>query len=395
MPRPASSVWRRGPPATSAPRWTRSREAVASLHAAGIVADELGATVVLANMWLARGRPVEARRLYERALAAAESHPGPVLSTTGDLHVGLADVLREQGDLDAAAQHLEVARELGDRAVAAGEPASLVHRDGRTGAGATATSTARSRCSTRRSRCYLPGYFPDVRPIAASRARVRIAQGRPRRRAGLGARARGRADGSADLPGRVRPAHPRPAARRRAVDRAPRRSTCSTACWTAPRAADRDGSLVEARLVRALAHQADGDAELGSGRPRTAPLPRGAGRLLPALPRRGTADGGAARAGRPRCGTRRTTPRPAAAGFAHADASAPAPVGRAVEEGLSERELEVLRLLATDLTGPEIARQLFLSVNTFRTHTRHIFTKLEREHPPGRRPARRPTAGLL
>ena len=47
------------------------------------------------------------------------------------------------------------------------------------------------------------------------------------------------------------------------------------------------------------------------------------------------------------------------------------------QEALSEREVEVLRLLATDLTGPEIARQLFMSVNTFRTHTRHIFTKLD------------------
>jgi LuxR family maltose regulon positive regulatory protein len=44
---------------------------------------------------------------------------------------------------------------------------------------------------------------------------------------------------------------------------------------------------------------------------------------------------------------------------------------------LSEREIEVLRLLATDLTGPEIANHLFMSVNTFRTHTRHIFTKLD------------------
>jgi LuxR family maltose regulon positive regulatory protein len=44
---------------------------------------------------------------------------------------------------------------------------------------------------------------------------------------------------------------------------------------------------------------------------------------------------------------------------------------------LSEREVEVLRLLATTLTGPEIAGQLFMSVNTFRTHTRHIFTKLD------------------
>ena len=37
----------------------------------------------------------------------------------------------------------------------------------------------------------------------------------------------------------------------------------------------------------------------------------------------------------------------------------------------------MLRLLATTLTGPEIARRLFISVNTLRTHTRHIFTKLD------------------
>ncbi len=37
----------------------------------------------------------------------------------------------------------------------------------------------------------------------------------------------------------------------------------------------------------------------------------------------------------------------------------------------------MLRLLATELTGPEIAAHLFVSVNTLRTHTRHIFTKLD------------------
>jgi len=39
-------------------------------------------------------------------------------------------------------------------------------------------------------------------------------------------------------------------------------------------------------------------------------------------------------------------------------------------EPLSERELEVLRLLGTDLDGPEIARELVVSLNTMRTHTR-------------------------
>jgi LuxR family maltose regulon positive regulatory protein len=43
---------------------------------------------------------------------------------------------------------------------------------------------------------------------------------------------------------------------------------------------------------------------------------------------------------------------------------------------LSERELDVLRLLATDLDGPAIAQRLFVSVNTMRTHTKSIYAKL-------------------
>ena len=33
-------------------------------------------------------------------------------------------------------------------------------------------------------------------------------------------------------------------------------------------------------------------------------------------------------------------------------------------------------MLATELTGPQIARELFVSLNTLRTHTKHIFEKL-------------------
>ncbi len=45
-------------------------------------------------------------------------------------------------------------------------------------------------------------------------------------------------------------------------------------------------------------------------------------------------------------------------------------------EPLSERELEVLRLLATDLDGPEIARELVVALSTIRTHTKSIYAKL-------------------
>ena len=51
-------------------------------------------------------------------------------------------------------------------------------------------------------------------------------------------------------------------------------------------------------------------------------------------------------------------------------------VNRALVEPLSERELDVLRLLGTDLDGPDIARELVVSLNTVRTHTKNIYAKL-------------------
>ena len=36
----------------------------------------------------------------------------------------------------------------------------------------------------------------------------------------------------------------------------------------------------------------------------------------------------------------------------------------------------MLRLLGTDLDGPDIARELVVSLNTVRTHTKNIYAKL-------------------
>jgi LuxR family maltose regulon positive regulatory protein len=54
----------------------------------------------------------------------------------------------------------------------------------------------------------------------------------------------------------------------------------------------------------------------------------------------------------------------------------PTPVTQPLVEPLSDRELEVLRLLRTDLNGPEMASQLSVSLSTLRTHTQNIFSKL-------------------
>ena len=44
--------------------------------------------------------------------------------------------------------------------------------------------------------------------------------------------------------------------------------------------------------------------------------------------------------------------------------------------GTVQRELEVLRLFKTELSGPEIAQQLVVGLSTVRTHTKRIYSKL-------------------
>jgi DNA-binding CsgD family transcriptional regulator len=46
------------------------------------------------------------------------------------------------------------------------------------------------------------------------------------------------------------------------------------------------------------------------------------------------------------------------------------------EFGLSKREIEVLQLMGNGLSNQEIADQLFVSLNTIKTHSSHLFEKL-------------------
>ena len=52
------------------------------------------------------------------------------------------------------------------------------------------------------------------------------------------------------------------------------------------------------------------------------------------------------------------------------------PINQTLVEPLSERELEVLRMLRSELSGPEISQHLMISLNTLRTHTKNIYNKL-------------------
>lgn len=45
--------------------------------------------------------------------------------------------------------------------------------------------------------------------------------------------------------------------------------------------------------------------------------------------------------------------------------------------GLSNREMEVLKFMADGLSNQEIANQLYLSLNTIKTHSSKLFEKME------------------
>jgi LuxR family maltose regulon positive regulatory protein len=359
-------------------------QAVASLHAAGNLVDELSSTVVLADLWLAAGHPSTARRAYERALQVSEAHGEPVLRATPDLHVGLSEIDYEAGNLASAKRHLEAAAALGEGAamtegrhrwfVAMGRIASA---EGDPQEAITLLDQAK--------RLYRPGFFPDVRPIAAMMARVWITHGNLSQAAEW-ARERGvSATDDAEYLNefdhltlvRLLIAGHRAHPDTRAIDQA---VGLLDRLVEAAETSGRAGSLVEIRMLQALAQDAQGDRpqalqSLGHAWAQAAE-PEGYARLFldegaPMMELLREAEHQDVAGDRAR---RLLSLSPARDGD---DTGAPQRLAPPSAEHLSERELQVLRLLDTELSGPEIARELFVSHNTLRTHTKHIYTKLE------------------
>jgi LuxR family maltose regulon positive regulatory protein len=355
-------------------------KAVASLRAAGNIADALDSTVVLADMWLAAGHFTEARRLCEESLAVAREHGLPIARTDAALHVQLAGIDCEADDLASARQHLDSARSLADDVFVTASQYRWFLAQGRVHQAKGDLVAALALVDQAQS-VYRPGFFVDVRPIPAIRARLWIAQG-DLFRAGTWAQerdwsrpdagdfllefdhltyvrlllARFRTDGDAALLDE--------AAELLARLLGPARTSMR---WAGVAEIYMLTALVlehQGRRTRALSALADAFAE--------PPEPDGCTRLfldegepmrnlLQDARHRGVANGHPARL------------------LAESDRPVPhqAVVDQTLLDPLSERELQVLHLLDSELSAPEIARRLFVSHNTIRTHTRHIFTKLQ------------------
>jgi LuxR family transcriptional regulator, maltose regulon positive regulatory protein len=371
-----------------------------SLHAltrAGHIADVLGCSIAMSDMELRLGHLRDAERTLEHGLDLARSNApsgGAAMRGTADMLVGLSRLAWYRNDLSAAADYLHRADELGEGAALAQNPYRWRVGMARIRAAEGDTSAALALLAEA-ERVYVGDYSPDVQPIHATRARVLVARGDV---AEALAWARRHAVSADDELRYLREYEHITLARILLAEHAAAGTAEALGDAVAlldrllTAAADngRAGTVIELEVLRAIALHAAGEPE----------------QALDALAdavERAEADGwirvfvDAAPAAtelldelasrRPDAAfVRDLIGARAASGPSTRDqvdrvAMAQTPGDRHGQElglvdPLSERELDVLRLLRSDLDGPAIARELVVSLNTVRTHTQHIYTKL-------------------
>ncbi|HEX5615535.1 MAG TPA: LuxR C-terminal-related transcriptional regulator [Acidimicrobiia bacterium] len=330
---------------------------IAGMRRIGHIADILGMSIAMADIRVAQGRLRDAQRLYEQGLQLVAEHGAGPLRGSADMHVGLAEIFRERDDRDAAAAELQRAQELElfgtrqypyrSRAVRAG----LLLAEGDTEGCLALLEEA--------ERLYDTDFSPAVRPIGARRARTHVLQGDL---ASARAWVRERNLSTDDELRYATEFEHITLTIIRIHERTNERelhevSTMLDRLLAAAEAGGRGSSVIEILAVQALAFDARGDTSRALDALRRAlelAEPEGYARVFDYL------------------GPRLRTLRDAiATGSTPRRASQPGLV-----DPLSDRELDVLRLLRSDLSGPEIARELIVSLNTMRTHTKSIYTKL-------------------
>jgi len=350
---------------------------MASLERAGHLSDMITGAVTLASISLAQGHLRDATRILEQAVRRASPQEEPRLYGTADLFVSLSELDRERNDLPAALQHLQRAEDL---AVGSGVP----HDRSR-----WCVAMARIRSAhddldgalawlDEADRHYIDDFIPNVRPIAALRARMWVAQGKLDEALGW---ARTQGLSIENSPTYLREFEHITLARVMLAQETSSHAHSEREAvmdflgrlLLAADTGERRGSVIEILLLQTLAHQAHGNraAALRSlERALALAEPEGYIRIFvdegpPMATLLGAAD---------KTGATSAYARQLAAAFGTSgDGTA---TRQALAEPLSERELDVLRMLATDLDGPEIANELMISLNTMRTHTKSIYSKL-------------------
>ena len=361
-------------------------DGMANVRLAGYISPAIGGAIVLADIQIAQGRLHEAMTTYERALQWATEPGAPVLRGAADMYVGMSDLHREHNDLKTATQHLLTSQALGELAGLPQNPyrwcaamARIREAQGDLDGALDLLDQA--------ERLYDGDFSPNVRPVATRKTRVWVAQGR------LGEALGWAREQGLSVENELSYLHEfdhitlaRVLLARYQSDRADRSILEAMGLLErllkAAEEGGRKGSVIEILVLQALAYHAQGDlpaalmplqqalalAEpegyvrmfVDEGPPMAQLLleaavrgimPDYTGKLLAAF-----------EAEQLRSAGESPLPTP--------------PASQPLIEPLSQRELEVLRLFKTELSGPEIARELVIALSTVRTHTKSIYSKL-------------------
>ncbi|MFO7543987.1 MAG: LuxR C-terminal-related transcriptional regulator [Trueperaceae bacterium] len=368
-------------------------DAMAGFRATGNVVAAISGTFGLADILAAQGRLRDGIRLYQDSFRLVATPPAAVLPGMSELHVGLGELLLEQGDVGSAAEHLSAAGDLGGEGVLAGDESRLLAAMARIHSGLGKPELALELLDEA-DRLKVPNPMPELRPLDALRARIWLDQGRLAE-AEAWALARELPD-QGDLGyarefehlvfARLRIAHHR---RDRDDDSVAETLALLERLLGAAEAGGRTGSMIEILTLQAVAL-----AEHGEGRMAAAPLARALelaepegyvrvfvdeGPTMQVLLRQFAKRGASwqyARRLLPAFADARLESRGATAVAGRSGRHAAHDVGAPPTDALTEREASVLRLLQSDLSGPEIARELRVSLNTLRTHSKNVYGKL-------------------
>ncbi len=373
-------------------------DGIASRQKAGHILYVINAAIVLADMKMVLGHLHEAIRICEHALQLANEHGEPMPQGTEDVYTEISKLHREQGDLDAAAQDLATSKNLGEKVVLPDwqhrwciAQARLMETLGDLDKALDLLDEA--------ERLFVRTPLPNLQPISAMKARIWVAQGSLTEALGWSHERNLSVDDDLSY---LREFEHITLARvliaryksdrvddfiRKAVELLER-------LLKAAEEGGRMGSVIEILILQALACQAQGNippALMSLERALALAEPEGYVRIF-------VDEGEPMRLliadFRLWIEKQRRDPDhrlisytdkllvaflPPIAGLRSTTQSQKSKISNqqsTMIEPLSERELEVLRLLRTDLNGPEIARECMVSLSTVRTHIQHIYAKL-------------------
>ncbi len=347
---------------------------MADMHKLGNLVFEIASVFAVADLLVALGRLSDAIQSYQQAIQLAAENGPEAQQITAHHHLGLALIYHELGDFESTAAHLQTAADLGQRTTLVDWPHRWKLAQARLKEAAGEWAAALGLLDEAR-RVYVKNPVPIARPVEALQARVYLKQGR-RDKADAWARERGIS--LADQASYLTEFELLTLARLRLED--PGVNGLLDRLLDLAEAQNRLGSVLEILLTQALAYRAQDNqpqALTALGRALALAAPQGYLRTF-------VDEGEAMRS--LIADFRLQIENRASPLLAYTDkllaVFSPQSFNSQslLPDSLSDRELEILRLVAQGLSNTQISQRLYLALSTVKGHNQRIFDKLQAHH---------------